>query len=142
MCIIYSKSFIGESKVIIAYFDCFAGAAGDMIVAAMLHAGLDKAVLTEYIKSLKIPGLKLNITKTTRHGIDALTFKPQSPEQTCHKNLNDITEIINKSSIPAPAKTRALDIFQLLAQAEAAVHATTLENIHFHDLTALEFFFQ
>ena len=122
----------------IAYFDCFAGAGGDMIVAAMLDAGLDSDFLANQINSLALEGVKLEISKTMRCGMAASTFKPLAPKQHHYRNLSYITQIINDSGITPSAKQRAIDIFNSIAVAEAAVHGTTPDEIHFHEIGAVD----
>jgi len=122
----------------IAYFDCFAGAAGDMIVAAMLDAGLDQAFLKTQIDTLGIENLDITIKRTIRGGISAVTFQPVLPKQHQHRNIKDITAIINKSGISDSAKATAVRIFEKLARAEAAVHGKEPDKVHFHEVGALD----
>ena len=122
----------------IAYFDCFAGAGGDMIVAAMLDAGLDEKFLKDQLSTLGINGLAIKITETRRAGLRAIQFEPTVPEQGCNRNLKQITEIINQSGISKQAKKTAIAIFNKLAQAEAAVHGKETDEIHFHEIGAVD----
>lgn len=121
----------------IAYFDCFAGAAGDMVVAAMLDAGLDEAFLVGQLASLGIEGLDIKISQTKRCGITAVRFEPTAHGRQ-ERNLADITELISKSKIGDSAKQRAIDIFLSLARAEADVHGTKPEDVHFHEIGAVD----
>ncbi len=122
----------------VAYFDCFAGAGGDMIVAAMLDAGLDIHFLKAQLATLGINDLDIKLTETRRCGIRALGFVPSAPEQHHHRNLQDITKIIRQSGITDQAKDTAISIFDRLAQAEAAVHGKDPNDIHFHEVGALD----
>ena len=124
----------------IAYFDCFAGAAGDMIVAAMLDAGLDFEFLKGQIATLGFPqkDLEIKVSRTKRAGLQASHFLPIVAEQHQHRHLSDITKIINNSSIGDKPKQTAIKIFQRLAEAEAAVHGKDLKDIHFHEVGALD----
>jgi len=122
----------------IAYFDCFAGAAGDMIAASMLDAGLDFEFLKTQISTLGLDGLKLEIEETHRAGLRALHFNPVIAEQHHHRRLNDIIEIINRSSIGEKPKNTAISIFRRLADAEAAVHGKSPQDIHFHEVGAID----
>jgi len=122
----------------IAWFDCFAGAAGDMITAAMLDAGLDPELLRAGITTLGIEGLKLDIAETQRCGQRAILFKPSAPDQHHHRHLADIIAMIDASSITPAAKKTAIDVFNTLARAEAAVHGTTPEHVHFHEVGAVD----
>jgi len=122
----------------IAYFDCFAGAGGDMIVAAMLDAGLNPEFLKSQLATLGVEGLNVKIGSTRRCGIKAATFQPLVAEQKHHRNLEQITDLINNSRISDTAKLRAVEIFNKLAHAEATVHGTELKNVHFHEVGAAD----
>src|SRR4030042_382543 len=99
----------------IAYFDCFAGAAGDMIVAAMLDAGLDADFLKAQLATLGLKNLDIKISKTSRAGLRAVSFIPVVHKEHQHRNLKDITEIIAKSGISEKAKKTALAVFEKIA---------------------------
>jgi uncharacterized protein (TIGR00299 family) protein len=122
----------------IAYFDCFAGAGGDMIVAAMLDAGLDAEFLRTRLATLGIKDLDIKLTETRRCGLRALSFIPTVPKQHEHRNLEDITKIIRRSNISDQAKDTAIRIFDRLAKAEAVVHGKDPNDIHFHEVGALD----
>ncbi len=122
----------------IAYFDCFSGAAGDMIVASMLDAGLDFEFLKSQIASLGLDDLEIKVSETRRAGLRAVQFVPVIAEQDHHRNLSDITKIIEASKIGEKPKQTAIKIFQRLAQAEAAVHGKEPQDIHFHEVGALD----
>ena len=122
----------------IAYFDCFAGAAGDMIVASMLDAGLDFEFLKAQISTLGLNNLKLELNEVHRAGIRALHFNPVIAEQHHHRHLSDIIEIITKSSIGEKPKNTAVSIFKRLADAEAKVHGKSPQDIHFHEVGAID----
>jgi uncharacterized protein (TIGR00299 family) protein len=121
----------------IAYFDCFAGAAGDMITAAMLNVGLDESFLVAQLGSLNIEGLEIKISPTMRSGLTAVHFEPTSPDQQV-RHLADITELINQSHISDPAKRRAIEIFESLAQTESQIHGTSPDQVHFHEIGAVD----
>jgi uncharacterized protein (DUF111 family) len=118
----------------IGYFDCFAGAAGDMLAGAMLDAGVDFEFLRAQVATLGIDGLDVKVSETRRCGIRALSFEPSAPEQHHHRHLGDITEIIAGSRISDGAKQTAIEIFEKLANAEAAVHGKDPKDIHFHEV--------
>jgi len=122
----------------IAYFDCFAGASGDMLVAAMLDAGLDAEFLKAQLATLGIKNLDIKITETKRAGLRALSFKPLIPKQQHHRNLEQITKIISQSRISEQAKQTAITIFERIAQAEATVHNKEPQDISFHEIGALD----
>ena len=122
----------------IAYFDCFAGAGGDMLVAAMLDAGLDVEFLKAQLATLGLKNLDIKLTETRRCGLKALAFVPVTPEQRRQRNMEQITKIISRSKISKQAKTTAITIFERLAQAEAVVHGKDPDDVHFHEVGALD----
>ena len=122
----------------IAYFDCFAGAAGDMIVASMLDAGLEADFLKAQLATLGLDGLDIKIAEVKRGGLRALSFLPTAPEQHHHRNLAQITKIIEQSGIDTKAKETAIAVFNRLAAAEGAVHGKDPGQIHFHEVGALD----
>ena len=122
----------------IAYFDCYAGAGGDMIVAAMLDAGVDAGWLCEQIDSLGIDGLDVEIAETVRGGMRGVSFRPSVSTQQPHRNLADILELVGGSGISETAKKRVGSVFTALAEAEAHVHGKEVDQIHFHEVGAVD----
>jgi len=122
----------------IAYFDCFAGAGGDMIAAAMLDAGVDINFLKAQLATLGIEDLDVKLTETKRAGLRAVKFTPIIADQENNRNLKQITELINHSKISPNAKKTAISIFEKLAKAEANVHGKDVHEIHFHEVGAMD----
>lgn len=124
----------------IAYFDCFNGAAGDMILGALLDAGLRADELREALGKLPITGYELSIQRITKQGFAAMRFevilKNDGPQPCRH--LEDIREIIKSSELSPSVQRRAEAIFQRLARAEAEVHGTALDGVHFHEVGAVD----
>ena len=121
-----------------AYFDCFAGCGGDMIVAAMIDAGLDADFLQSRLDSLGIADLAIKVEKVMRCGISALHFTPTAPGERHHRKLSDIIAIIQQSNIGESAKGHAAEIFRKLAEVEGRIHAKDVEEIHFHEVGAVD----
>ena len=122
----------------IAYFDCFAGAGGDMIVSAMLDAGLSEDFLAEQLATLGIGDLTIEVAEVQRCGIRALTFNPAANEGHVHRNLGDITAMIENSGVSAAVKERAVGIFSKIAKVEAGIHGKDESEIHFHEIGAVD----
>jgi len=120
------------------HFDCFAGVAGDMILGALVDAGLSLDQLSAQLAKLKVTGFKLEANKVVKNGISGTKIEVITEEQKVHRHLRDITEIIEKSDLTENVKTGSADIFQTLAAAEAKVHNTTPDKIHFHEVGALD----
>ncbi|NLC38508.1 MAG: nickel pincer cofactor biosynthesis protein LarC, partial [Clostridia bacterium] len=122
----------------IAYFHCFAGISGDMILGALVDAGLSFQQLQEDLAGLSLTGFRLEKEKVTRKGIGGTRIRVITEEGHVHRGLEDIKRIIQESSLPGAAKEKSIEIFTRLAQAEAKVHRSRVEEIHFHEVGALD----
>jgi uncharacterized protein (TIGR00299 family) protein len=124
----------------IAYFDCFSGASGDMILGALLSAGLDLETLRSDLTALNVPGYTLDAQPVRKGGFAATQFDVRIDPSTDkpHRHLKHIRQIIEGSSLPAGVRDRALAIFGRLAEAEASVHGSTIEKVHFHEVGAID----
>ncbi len=121
------------------YFDCFSGAAGDMIVGALLDAGLDFDTLKENLASLKIPGCDISADKVRRGALTGTKFTVTAMETNQpHRNLDDILSIIRSAALPGRSAENAEAIFRRLAQAEAKVHGINPSQVHFHEIGAID----
>jgi uncharacterized protein (TIGR00299 family) protein len=120
------------------YFDCFAGASGDMILGALVDAGADPRALKEQLELLGVGGWKIDFDRVDRSGISATHARVHTAHEHAHRHLSDILKIIYDSRLQKGVKDRAARIFSLLAQAEARVHAQPIEKIHFHEVGALD----
>jgi uncharacterized protein (TIGR00299 family) protein len=120
------------------YFDCFAGASGDMILGALVDVGADPRALTEQLELLGVGGWKIDFDRVDRSGISATYARVQTAHEHAHRHLSDILKIIYDSRLEKSVKDRAARIFSFLAQAEARVHAQPIEKIHFHEVGALD----
>ena len=121
-----------------AYFDCFSGISGDMILGALIDAGLNLDELKDELKKLKIAGFEINTEKVTRNSISGIKFSVEIQEGHVHRHLNDIIKILKNSSLDEDVKRTSEDIFQRLAEIEAKIHNTTVDKIHFHEVGALD----
>lgn len=123
----------------IAYLDCASGISGDMTVAALIDAGADADLIRAGIQSLKLPGVSIHLDEVMRGGFRAKYFRVEHPEQHAHRHLADIQRIINKSEgLTDNQRDLALRIFSAVAVAEATVHGTTVDKIHFHEVGAID----
>ncbi|MFH1007678.1 MAG: nickel pincer cofactor biosynthesis protein LarC [Candidatus Latescibacterota bacterium] len=121
-----------------AYFDCFSGISGDMILGAWVDAGLPLADLSDALSGLKVPGFRLEQKKTERHHIAGTLVQVIAEHEHASRHLSDITTILDDSTLSDTAKERSKQIFQRLAEAEAKVHGTTPEEVHFHEVGAVD----
>ncbi len=122
----------------IAYFDCFSGAAGDMILAAMLSAGLSEADLRADLAKLHLSGYEFNVSQVQKQGLAATYVKVRPTEKPGLRHLHHITKIIDDSALRPSIKENAKRIFTHLAEAEAKVHGTSIEKVHFHEVGAVD----
>lgn len=123
----------------IAYFDCFSGASGDMLLGALLDVGLSLECLQAELDKLHLQGYELELEHQVRHGIagsklhvrDTLGAHPARHPQ-------DVYALIEDSSLPPEVKTRSRAVFSRLARAEAKVHGIPEEEVHFHEIGAVD----
>jgi len=120
------------------YFDCFAGASGDMILGALVAAGVDKAKLLEQLSLLKVDGFAVDFVTVEKSGLSALHARVQTAHEHKHRHLSHIRTIIQDSQLSDSVKQRAIAIFTKLAEAEARVHNEPVEQVHFHEVGALD----
>jgi len=122
----------------LAYFDCFSGISGDMTLGALVDAGCEVEHLRSELRALPVAGWELSAEKVWKNGMAAVRVKVKSEEQRKHRALHAILEIVQKSTLAAPVRERAAAIFTRLAEAEARVHDVPLEQIHFHEVGAVD----
>ena len=122
----------------VAYFDCFAGISGDMTLGALVDAGLSFAALKSELDKLSVREFTLSQRRVEKHGIAGTKIDVNAREGHVHRHLKDVLKIINSSSISASAKEKAARVFQKLAEAEAKIHGTTIEAVHFHEVGAVD----
>lgn len=122
----------------VLYLDCFAGIAGDMLLAALLDAGADLSLVRKGLSSLPIEGYTLETGKGESCGIAAAYVHIKTTEQQPHRNLQDILDLIDQGDLTDSVKEKARQVFRRLAEAEAEVHRTTPEKIHFHEVGAVD----
>lgn len=123
----------------IAYVDCFSGVSGDMLLAGLLDAGLDPDRLRQELRRVPLGGYTLEVQRVSQHGLTGTSVRvvvaePASPE----RHLADILALVEQSALAEPVKERVQRVFRLLAEAEATVHGTTPERVHFHEVGAVD----
>jgi len=122
----------------IAYFDPFSGASGDMILGALIDAGLSENALRSDLGRLNLPGYSFRISREERRGIAGTRVVVIPDAEQPHRQWADIRVLIEESALDAPVRDAALAIFGRLAEAEAAVHGTTPEEVHFHEVGGVD----
>ena len=142
----------------VLYFDCFAGAAGDMIVGALLDAGLPLESLQHALGSLAVEGWDVSIERVIKTGISATKFRVHEHahshsaarphhdhaaghhhhDHAPHRSLKEIEAAIGRSALTAAGQARAIKMFRRLGEAESAIHGIPIEQIHLHEVGALD----
>jgi pyridinium-3,5-bisthiocarboxylic acid mononucleotide nickel chelatase len=123
----------------VIYFDCFAGISGDMTIGALLDSGVDFNELKNQLSSLPLSGYELGVEKVKRSSIAATKFTVTVDDaKQSARTLPVISEIIHNSQVSEAVKGHSLKVFEKLAEAEAQVHGTTVDQIHFHEVGAVD----
>ncbi len=125
----------------IAYFDCFAGASGDMILGALMDSGLALDALKAELDKLGLTHYDLQLKKALKRGIggsQAVVIVDKDHHGHHHRHLAHIREIISDSTLDEAIKAKSIRIFERIAAAEAKVHRTPVEKIHFHEVGAMD----
>ena len=120
------------------YFDCFAGASGDMILGALVAGGVDPNYLREQLSLLNVEGFSIGFEIVNRSGLSATYARVETVHEHKHRHLSDIKQIIERSRLSDRVKQRSIHIFTRLAEAEARVHNEPVEHVHFHEVGALD----
>ena len=122
-----------------AYFDCFSGISGDMTIGALVDAGAHFEELRAQLAALNVPGYELAVGKVKRHGIAGTKFRVHVyAPGTQHRRLRDIEAILHGSGLESRIQRRALEVFGRLAEAEATIHQTTIDQVQFHEVGAID----
>jgi hypothetical protein len=121
----------------IAYFDAFSGIAGDMTVAALIDAGADAEALLRGLDSLGT-GARFKVERVRMKGIMSTRFTVEHEDQKKHRHLPHIVKMIEAADLPERAKRDAIRVFEVLGEAEASVHGTSIEKVHFHEVGAVD----
>jgi uncharacterized protein (TIGR00299 family) protein len=119
------------------HFDCFSGVSGDMTLAALIDAGVDAEAVRAGLASLGLP-IRLEVAKVRKGGFAATQVRVEAPEEHSHRHLPQVEEILGRGRLTPPQRDLALRIFRRLAQAEATVHGMPLDQVHFHEVGALD----
>jgi hypothetical protein len=124
----------------ILHFDCSAGISGDMTVAALLDLGVPIPYLEGELGKLELPAGSWSIAqgRESRRGIEAARFLVEAPGHHTHRHFSQIRAMIADAPLTERAKELALAIFTRLAEAEARVHGTTVDAVHFHEVGAMD----
>ncbi len=121
------------------YLDCFSGLSGDMIVSALIDVGVPFSEIEKAAAALPLSGYRLRHEKEMRGPFHVSRFFVDVDEGAQpHRHFSHIRDMINGASFPARVKEMSIGIFEVLADAEARVHGTTIEKVHFHEVGAVD----
>jgi uncharacterized protein (TIGR00299 family) protein len=123
----------------IAYFDCFSGAAGDMLLGALLDSGYPLEDLRSGLAALNVSGFDISLQRVQQHGItgskfDVIDLAGERPV----RNLSLIREILSKAELPEGVADQSLRVFTRLGEAEARIHGVSIDQVHFHEVGAID----
>ncbi len=122
----------------IAYFDCFSGVSGDMTLAALVSAGWPAETLLALPGRLKLEGVTIEVSDVRRGALAARHVRVSAPAKQPHRHLHHVEAILGAADLPVPVADTALRVFRRLAEAEAHVHGTTVQKVHFHEVGAVD----
>jgi uncharacterized protein (TIGR00299 family) protein len=122
----------------IAYLDCASGISGDMTLGALVDVGVDLAAVQSGIDSLGLPSCRLVVAEVKKKGFRATQLTVEHEPEHKHRHLHHITDMIDRSSLSPRQRELATRVFRKLAEAEAKVHGSTIEKVHFHEVGAVD----
>jgi len=122
----------------IAYFDCFSGIAGDMILGALVDLGVDVKYLKNELKKLPLTGYDIEVKQVECNHIAATDVTVTVTKKQHQRSLSDIIDILRRSTLDSRVKTLSQNIFSNLGNAEAKIHHVDIEDVHFHEVGAVD----
>ena len=124
--------------MVVVYFDCFSGIAGDMILGALIDSGVKISFLKKELAKLDISSYKIYTKQVKYNEVTGTDVTIEIEETNTHRNLSDINKIIQKSSLDINVIKISKEIFYNLAKAESKVHNIKIEEVHFHEVGAVD----
>jgi len=123
----------------IGYFDCFSGASGDMILGALIDAGLSLRLLKDELNKIHLPTVHVRKRKVLRGGLSATRMIVEGRgEKRGHRSLKELLRIISQSRLDAEIKRKSLEVFERIASVEAGIHQRPMDEVHFHEIGGLD----
>lgn len=122
----------------IGWLDCAAGASGDMLLGALVDAGVPVEVLQDAVNRIGVEPIILRTERVSRHGIGATKVHVEAPHSHHHRGWRDIRQMLSAADLAADVQADALNTFERLARAEGAVHRVEPDDVHFHEVGALD----
>jgi len=122
----------------IGYLDCFSGISGDMLLGALVDAGVALETMKSALETIPFSGYELKAEKVVRGGISASRVRVESAEGHAHRGLPQVLSLIEQGSLCEEEKRRCEQVFTNLAKAEALVHNVDVSEVHFHEVGAVD----
>jgi len=122
----------------IAFFDCFSGISGDMILGALVDLGLEIEDIASTLSSLDLEEFRLEAREVSSYGLRATKVDVVVPDSVLVRTFNNIRDMIENSALPKQVKATSLEIFMRLASAESVVHGKPIDQVHFHEVGAVD----
>jgi pyridinium-3,5-bisthiocarboxylic acid mononucleotide nickel chelatase len=123
---------------VIGWLDLSAGASGDMLLGALVDAGVPLEVLTDAVAALPVERIVLTAEPDARHELGGTRVHVHAPESRVHRTWPDVRAILADADLDDAVRERALDVFERLAVAEGRVHRVSPDDVHFHEVGALD----
>ncbi len=121
-----------------AYFDCIAGASGDMMLGALLDAGLPAGQLEAELAKLHLEDFRLHVNRVAKNAFSAVKVDVQVRDDAPERHLADIRKLVEESDLSDQVKTTAVRIFTRICEAEAAIHHSTVDKVHLHEVGGVD----
>ncbi len=122
----------------VAWLECATGISGDMTLAALIDAGVDRDAVEAAVRSLNLPDVRLRVETVVKGGFRATQVFVDHPEQHAHRHMSDIRSILDRSELTDGQRRIADRLFLTIAEAEARVHGSTVDQVHFHEVGAVD----
>jgi uncharacterized protein (TIGR00299 family) protein len=122
----------------VVFFDCFSGIAGDMILGALIDLGVDSGYMKKELGKLGVSGYEFDVKKVEKNHITGTDVYITVKEEQKHRSLSDINNIIDNSSLDNDIKELSKKIFRRLAEAESKIHNVDIDEVHFHEVGAID----
>ncbi|UCD32270.1 MAG: LarC family nickel insertion protein, partial [Desulfobacterales bacterium] len=122
----------------LAYFDCFSGISGDMTLGAFIDLGVPVGFLADSLAEIPLTGFDLAVSDLSRNGITAKSVQVHTQDDRTSRDYSTIVSLIEKSPLPRKVKEKSIDIFDRIAEAEAAIHGCSKNEVHFHEVGAVD----
>jgi uncharacterized protein (TIGR00299 family) protein len=124
----------------VGWFHCLAGASGDMMLGALVDAGVPLSVIQESVDALGVERVEVTAEEVTRHGLGATKVSVRVTRSVVVRTWPHVKQLLEAAPLALPVRARALAVFELLARAEATVHRTSPDLVHFHEIGGLDAF--